>query len=129
KDWRRSAVISFMTVGFRRVSSCLNSGRVRCPGFSVPRPELPVPKTVNRVIVHHPRRLHERITDGSSDEAEAALLEILAHRIGLRRAGCDIPELANGVHPRLPTHELPDIRVERASFLLHREKRRRVGDR
>src|SRR4051794_32492252 len=36
------------------------------------------------VVVDHSGRLHVRVDDRAADEAEAALLEILAERIGLR---------------------------------------------
>src|SRR4051794_25269272 len=55
------------------------------------------------VVVDDADRLHERVADGRPDEAEAALQEVLAHRL------CVL--------------EAPDIGVETAEFLLHGEKR------
>src|SRR5207245_2077931 len=43
--------------------------------------ELGVPETGHEVVVHHPDRLHERVTDGRPDEPEAPLRESGAHRV------------------------------------------------
>src|SRR6185503_956238 len=81
--------------------------------------DLAIPKTVDRVVVHHPRRLHERVADRRSDEPEPPLLQILAHRVGLRRARRNVAHSADGVHTRFSADESPDVGIERARFLLH----------
>ena len=43
---------------------------------------LSISETVDKVIVHHADRLHVRINDGRTDEAESPPLEILAERVG-----------------------------------------------
>src|SRR6185437_9004441 len=47
----------------------------------------PVPKAPDQMIIDHPGRLQQRVTDGAADEAEAALPECLAHAIGELGAG------------------------------------------
>src|SRR5690348_1942501 len=64
---------------------------------------LSLAEAVRGVVVHHADRLHERVADGGADEPEAALQQILAHRLGVVEA--------------------PDIGVEAAEFLPHREER------
>jgi hypothetical protein len=43
---------------------------------------LSISEAADEVVVHHADRLHVRIHDGRTDEAESALLEILAERVG-----------------------------------------------
>ena len=43
---------------------------------------LSISETADEVVVHHADRLHVRIHDGRTDEAESAPLEILAERVG-----------------------------------------------
>src|SRR6266581_2733957 len=43
-------------------------------------PNFSIPETVDQMIVHHADRLHVRINDCGTDEAESASLEILAKR-------------------------------------------------
>src|ERR1051325_2638795 len=61
------------------------------------------------VVVDDADRLHEGVADGRSDEAEAALEQILAHRL------CVL--------------EAPDVGVEAAEFLLYREEGLRIAHR
>jgi len=44
-------------------------------------PNLSISKTVDEVIVHHADRLHVRIDDGRTNEAESPAFEILAKRV------------------------------------------------
>jgi hypothetical protein len=45
--------------------------------------QLSVSETTGQVVVHEPRRLHERIANRRSDELETPLDQVLAHRLGL----------------------------------------------
>ena len=49
---------------------------------SLEPPSLSISETADEVVVHHADRLHVRIHDGRTDEAESAALEILAERVG-----------------------------------------------
>src|SRR5262245_9117275 len=78
-----------------------------------------VSETIRHVVVDHSDRLHERIADRRSDEAEPTLPQILAHCIGLESSRRNAVE---GFPPVLywsPTHELPEVGVEAAKLLLH----------
>src|SRR6185503_6727995 len=66
-------------------------------------------EAVGRVIVDHAGSLHERVADRGPDELEPALLQVAAHR--------------------LVVGKLPDVAIEGAEFLLHRQERSRVRDR
>src|SRR5260221_1602367 len=46
------------------------------------RSDLPIPETIDDVIVHHSNRLHVRINDRRADEAESPELEVLAECVG-----------------------------------------------
>src|SRR6478752_2659824 len=78
------------------------------------------------VIVGHPDRLHVGIADRRADELEAAAQQVLAQGVRFRGSGGDLASLEND---RLAANEAPDIGVEAAEFLLHREKRLCVRDR
>src|SRR6266496_2378127 len=57
-----------------------------------PSSDLTVPEAAHDVVVDHPDRLHEGVTDRRSYEAEAPPLEILAHRSGVSGLGGDVAE-------------------------------------
>src|SRR5579862_1195242 len=80
------------------------------------------------MIVHHAYRLHEGIANGGSYKIESALLEILAHGIGLRGARLNLLRRPDRIHSRLASDELPDITVEAAKLFLHLEERSRIRD-
>ena len=44
--------------------------------------DFPISEAADEVIVHHADGLHVRVNDGRTDEAESAVLEILAERVG-----------------------------------------------
>src|SRR3954469_5999534 len=91
------------TISASAAAKCSDTRRAKSPcesGSSVRRSYTPA---AFLVVVDDADRLHERVADGRPDEAEAALQEVLAHRL------CVL--------------EAPDIGVETAEFLLHGEKR------
>src|SRR5437879_6424336 len=88
-----------------------------------------VARAVDAVVVHEPGGLHEGVADGGAHEAEAALLEVAAHGVRLRGARRDLLEAPARVLERGAAHELPDVAVEAAELLLHREEGPRVRDR
>src|SRR5258708_34733462 len=79
-------------------------------------------KTLNRMVVHQPRGLHEGIADGRADEVEAAFLQILAHLVRFRSARRNSLPQPPGVHSRCATDKLPDVAIERAELPLYRQK-------
>src|SRR5258708_4497122 len=81
-----------------------------------------IAETLNRMVVHQPRGLHEGIADGRADEVEAAFLQILAHHVRFRSARRNSLPQPPGIHARFVTDKLPDVTVERAELLLHHEK-------
>jgi hypothetical protein len=80
------------------------------------------------VIVHHPCGLHERVADRRADEREAALLERLAHRIGLGRSGRHLFHGSPAVLPRRPADELPEP-LDDVGVVGERHERARVLNR
>src|SRR2546430_10213421 len=90
---------------------------------------LAVTEAGDEVVVHHPHSLHEGITDGRPDKAEATLDERRAHRVRLTRPGGEIPQGAPTVLLRRPTHEAPEKVAERAVALLEVEEGPGVADR
>src|ERR1700733_4075818 len=87
-----------------------------------------ITEAIDHVIVHHSYRLHEGVADGRSDEVETAPLKVFAHGIGLGRARRNFLERPGRAQARLAVYELPDIAIEAAKFLLHREECFRVRD-
>jgi hypothetical protein len=71
------------------------------------------------MVVHQPNRLHERVTDGRSDELEAATKEITAHRVRLRSTRWDFTEGAARVYAWFAPDERPDVRVKAAELALN----------
>src|SRR5690242_1009176 len=90
---------------------------------------LPIAEARRDVVVHDADGLQVRVADRRAHEAEAALLEILAERVGQRGARRDLLERGPRVVHGFAVDETPQVAVERAEFLLHREERARVRDR
>src|SRR5437899_4551320 len=86
------------------------------------RPSHVIAETLDRVVVDQPSSLHERVADSRADEIEAALLQILAHRVRFRSARRNSSPQTPGVHSGFATDKLPDVAIERAELLLHVEK-------
>jgi hypothetical protein len=86
-------------------------------------------KAGDEVVVHHPDRLHERVADGGTDEAEAAFFQVLAHRVRFGRGGGNLLHRAAAVLPGLAIDELPGVAVEAAELALDRKERPGIGDR
>src|SRR4051812_22693881 len=90
--------------------------------------ELPMTEAVDGVVVHHSRRLHERVTDGGAHEAKAALLQVLAHGIGLGRRRGDLAMAAVSLKWRT-SNEAPDESIERTFLANDAQERGSVRDR
>src|SRR6266850_1701051 len=84
-------------------------------------------EAISRVIVHEPNRLHVGIGDRAADKPETTLLEILRQCIADRARRWHLSHPAPAIHDRFPSHELPDVAIERTELLLYSEKRLRVG--
>src|SRR5918994_4237487 len=91
--------------------------------------QLLVAEAHRRVVVHHADSLHERVTDGRADEAEAAALEVLAHRLRLGRLGGDLGDRAPFADDRRAVDEIPEVAGEPAGVFLHFEDAPGVVDR
>src|SRR4029077_9398872 len=91
-------------------------------------PQLAMTKACHEVIVHHADRLHERVTDGGSDEAKPALHERFAHRVRLPAAGGEVTERAAAILLGHATHEAPEKGAESPFLLLELEERARIAD-
>src|SRR5690348_3744400 len=86
----------------------------------------PSSETPRDVVVHHPHRLHESVTDSRADEGEAAFAEVLAQGIRFGSAGRNLLHGLRSVFLRRPTDELPHIDVEASEFALHFQERLRI---
>lgn len=78
------------------------------------------------MVVHHSDRLHMGIDDRTSDEAEAAFLEILRERIALRTGRGHLRDRGPVIDLRFPPDKRPDVPVEGTEFPLHCEEGPRV---
>ncbi len=87
-----------------------------------------MPKTVDRVIVDHPHRLHKSITNGRANKLEAPLGQVSAQSIGFRGTGRNLLDPSPPIPPRLATHELPNISIETAELPLNCEEGASVLD-
>src|SRR5262245_31103171 len=98
-----------MPIASERTASASAAARCSTKRRANSRPEMSLSprlsymtEAVLLVVVDDADRLHERVADGRTDEPEAALQEVLAHRARILEA--------------------PDVGVEAAEFLLHREE-------
>src|SRR5690606_11651330 len=69
--------------------------------------ELGVTRAVEGVIHHHAGGLHQRVADGRPDEAEACLLQGLAHRLRLGSEYRHLADMRRMVDARLAADERP----------------------
>ena len=86
-------------------------------------------EAINRVIVDEPNRLHVGIDDRAADKPETTFLEILRQCIADRARRWHLSHPGPAIHDRFPSHELPDVAIERTELLLYSEKCLRVGHR
>src|SRR5262245_43875030 len=94
-----------------------------------PSAQARVAVAIHGVVVHHPDRLHESITDSGAHELEPAPQEVLAQRVRLLGARRDLLEGAPAVHLGLPPHEGPEIGVEGPELALDLQEGPGVPDR
>src|SRR5882762_6921439 len=87
---------------------------------------LTVTEAGDEVVVHHAHGLHERIADGRPDEAEAALRQGVAHRIGFTGTRREVAQGAAAILFGSPAHEAPEKHAERPVPCLELEERTRV---
>src|SRR5882724_2311479 len=85
-------------------------------------------KAAGNMVVGQPAGLHEGVTDRRAHEAEPTLLQLLAHRVRLRRGGGDIPHRPPDAAQRAAADEPPDVPVERAELLLDAQQGLGIGD-
>src|SRR5437870_4341524 len=88
----------------------------RAPGGGGAPAQLGMPEAAHHVVVDHAGGLHVGVADGGAHELEAAGLEVLAHGVGQRVPGRDLPRAEPAVVPRPSFHEPPDIAVEAAEL-------------
>src|SRR4051794_32106164 len=84
--------------------------------------KLTMAKAIGRMIIHHPSRLHERITNRRTHKFNPALEKILAHRVGFRRASGQTRPRRPAIDDWFFAHELPNIPIEPAEFFLRLQK-------
>src|SRR5437899_10348334 len=85
------------------------------PGQDELAGKLPVAEAAHDVVVDESRRLHERVADRRADEAEAAALQVLAHRARLGRLGGDLGQRLPAPDDRLAADEVPPVVREAAA--------------
>ena len=73
------------------LESALNNGHDDESQAGIQPPNLSISETVGEVIVHHTDRLHVRINDGRTSEAESPVFEILAKGVRLTRGRRNLP--------------------------------------
>src|SRR6266404_1785041 len=97
-----------------------------CQSHGIQPPNLSISETVDEVIVHHANRLHVRIDDGRTNEAESPMFEVLAKRVrftgGSRNLSHCLPPVLFGSS----IDEPPAISVKTSELFLNCEKRPRV---
>jgi hypothetical protein len=80
------------------------------------------------MVVDHPSRLHKSVANRRSYELEAALSQILAHRIRFFGGAGNVAPAPSGILDRRVIDELPNVVVEVAEMALHLDKSFGVHD-
>src|SRR5206468_2390392 len=78
-------------------------------------------KAANDVVIDHPDRLHEGVTDRGTDELEAPPFQVFAQGIRLGGRGRHVLQRLPGVLLGHALHELPEVLVERPKLLLNEQ--------
>ena len=73
------------------------------------QPDLSVPEAAHDVVVHETACLHERVAHRRTDEPEPTRLQVLRHRLRLRRLRRDVAEPAVSIHLRGAADERPEV--------------------
>jgi hypothetical protein len=81
------------------------------------------------MVVDQTSRLHKGVTDRGTDEFEAALLQILAHRFSLWILCRDLVRPSPSVNNWSAIDKLPKVGVQGAQLLLDRQHSLRVRNR
>ena len=89
------------------------------PQYSLQLVDLTMTITTRQMIVGHPHRLHEGVTDRRTHKLEAAHLQVFAHGVRFRCCDGQISRSRPAITNRLATNELPQISVETAKFFRH----------
>ena len=81
------------------------------------------------MVVHEADRLHERVADRRTDEAELPALQVFAHHPGLRRLRRKVGQRRPPVDDRRSVDEPPEVVSEAAELVLQLEDTRGVIER
>src|SRR6185369_16298828 len=80
------------------------------------------------MVIHHPNRLHERVTDSRAGKFEPPPQQFPAHGVGFWCPRWNLLMAFPGVHLRDALYKLPDELVEAAEFVLYGAKCLSVPD-
>jgi glycerophosphoryl diester phosphodiesterase len=82
------------------------------------RRQLRVPEAINDMVIDHPSRLHKSVANRRPNELEAALSQILAHRIRFFGGVWNVAHALPCILHRCVIDELPNISVKAAKMPL-----------
>src|SRR4029079_4617185 len=80
--------------------------------------DFPISEAVDQVIVHHSYCLHVCVYGSGTHEAESALFQVLAERIGFGGAGGNLLRGPPAVHFGLSADKAPRVPIESSELLL-----------
>jgi hypothetical protein len=89
--------------------------------------DFPISEAVDEVIVHHSDCLHVCINNGGTHEAESALFQVFAERIGFSGGRGNLLHNFPAVHFGLSADKAPCVCIKTVELLLNCEKRPRVA--
>src|SRR6516162_1962830 len=107
-------------VGFVHKAGGQNARHSSSPQLQ--RRQLRVPEAINDMVIDHPSRLHKSVANRRPYELEAALSQILAHRIRFFGGAWNVAHTLPCILHRCVIDELPNIGVEAAKMPLHLDK-------
>src|SRR3990172_5203468 len=88
-----------------------------------------IPKAAGCVVIHHPYRLHEGITNRRADELESPFFQVFAHCIGFFCFRRYLRKKTELMTDWFTTDKLPDVFIEAAEFFLNLEHLLGIYDR
>src|SRR5262249_25338810 len=89
--------------------------------------EFSISEAADEVIVDHSNCLHMCVDDSGTHEAESAVFQVLAERIGFGRGGRNLLHHFPAVDSGLSADKAPRKRIKTSELLLDCEKRPRVA--
>ena len=121
-------VVVFELLGINSLYKTGQQQRIRRnKGLKLRGGDFPISEAIDKVIVYHSDCLHVCINNCRTHEAESALFQIFAERIGFGGGRGNLLHQLPAVHFGLSPHKTPSERIKTPELFLNGEKCPRVA--